>query len=432
MALDALIYLVGNVVLAVQPELGFTKAVAIGGAWVSPILGLAMVLFLMLSTRGWGNCWLRCAGLVLLTVSPIVAHAQAVGRPDHQSLLLLLLSVALVGEWKLWERDGCRWRIPTAMAWGLSLWVSLYEPLVLFAAVSLMWVIGDWRRFFSRTRLAHFLTLSAVFVVGMSIEGWPFAWPGGEDFAKWAVTIGELRPATWATVFAWMSWLWPVVVSGALLKREFRAVGFLALVGVALTLWQSRWGAFGVLLVALSLMVFRVELKRRWMHALFVAGVIISFWPVAAAWEAELENGRRTGAMKRAENLALEDAAKHVEGPFLAVWWHSPALAYFSGRPGVAGSSHQSLPGIKDSERFFTTADFGKVYEILKKRQVAFVVAGDVFPITDNGSQSSPPEMPMARVLSERPHSAPPYLRVIHANARFKVFRVYLDKSSSQ
>jgi hypothetical protein len=74
----------------------------------------------------------------------------------------------------------------------------------------------------------------------------------------------------------------------------------------------------------------------------------------------------------------LSEAAigKHG-GPFLAAWWLSPAIAYWSRQPGVAGTSHESLPGIVDTARFFLSNDPAEAAVILRKRSVRWVLVDD-------------------------------------------------------
>ena len=84
-------------------------------------------------------------------------------------------------------------------------------------------------------------------------------------------------------------------------------------------------------------------------------------------------------ATQRAERAALRDTvsiiATNPNGAFLAPWWQSPAIAYWTRRPGVAGSSHQSLPGIVDTARFYLTDKNDEAAAILKKRRVTHVLA---------------------------------------------------------
>ena len=165
-----------------------TQPLEVAGAFVSPLLALAAAWFLWWWSRqmkfryGW-------VMLILFAISPILVHGTALGRPDHQSLLILLVTIAICAEWTLqnlqvtgWltsskadggletaapcsqddaireSRIACRrsivlgcvpaataarlpyhvesgmqaWSLTSAVAWALAIWVSLYEPLILF------------------------------------------------------------------------------------------------------------------------------------------------------------------------------------------------------------------------------------------------------------------------------------------------------------
>lgn len=111
--------------------------------------------------------------------------------------------------------------------------------------------------------------------------------------------------------------------------------------------------------------------------------------------------------------------------PILAPWWQSPALAYWSGQPCVAGSSHESLPGTVDASRFYLSADPGAAEAILARRRVACVVAYDpdrVNAISSTILGQSAPTGAMGRLLYERPHSPPPFLKLVYSNTAFRVF----------
>src|SRR5437763_16765737 len=68
-------------------------------------------------------------------MSPMLAHVFALGRPDHQSLLITLIAVALCAEWIFAQQATRGWGIVSGASWALALWVSLYEPLVLLIIV---------------------------------------------------------------------------------------------------------------------------------------------------------------------------------------------------------------------------------------------------------------------------------------------------------
>ena len=104
----------------------------LAGATISPLLALLTGWFL------WWWSWrarLRYRGalLLLFALSPILVHGTELGRPDHQSLLLGLMAVAVCAEWSLAPADSRGWSLVSGAAWGLALWVSFYEPLILLA-----------------------------------------------------------------------------------------------------------------------------------------------------------------------------------------------------------------------------------------------------------------------------------------------------------
>src|SRR5436853_7188484 len=94
--------------------------------------------------------------------------------------------------------------------------------------------------------------------------------------------------------------------------------------------------------------------------------------------------------------------ASNDETPFLAPWWLSPAVAYWSGQPGIAGSSHEALNGIVDSARFFLAEDPSQARQIIQNRGVDWIFAYD----WDRLGRSCvdllgqpPPNHPIGRVL---------------------------------
>jgi hypothetical protein len=114
--------------------------------------------------------------------------------------------------------------------------------------------------------------------------------------------------------------------------------------------------------------------------------------------------------------------------PFLAPWWLSPAIAYWSGQPGVAGSSHESLDGIAESARFFLAEDFQKAREIVENRKVNWVFAYDADRVAAISAvilgRQRPTEHALCYVLQRAPTQAPPFLVFSAQNASAKLFRV--------
>ena len=74
---------------------------------------------------------------------------------------------------------------------------------------------------------------------------------------------------------------------------------------------------------------------------------------------------------------------------FLAPWWLSPSIAYWSGQPGVAGSSHEALDGTVDAARFFAQRRPTTARGILANAQVEWVIAYDWDRVAQNSAVCS-------------------------------------------
>jgi len=110
----------------------------------------------------------------------------------------------------------------------------------------------------------------------------------------------------------------------------------------------------------------------------------LSLWPIAREWDelwfpdAETSEARY---LDRSERINARLAALRMRSdevlPFVAPWWLSPSISYWSGQPAVAGTGHEGIAGILDTARFFLTEDPKEAREILERRKVKLVVAGD-------------------------------------------------------
>jgi hypothetical protein len=93
----------------------------------------------------------------------------------------------------------------------------------------------------------------------------------------------------------------------------------------------------------------------------------------------------------------------------------------------VAGSSHEALPGIEQSARFFLAADAETAKSILLQNKVAWVFAYDGERTVANSAAIlgvSPPKRTMAAILDRTPSQAPPFLQLSFQNSACKLFRV--------
>jgi hypothetical protein len=433
---------------------GLADALDLAGAWISPLLGAGLVagLWAWVKHERFASGW---AVLLVVAASPILAHGFALGRPDHQSLIVLCIAAALAAEWSFWRRPSQRMGIVSGVAWALGLWTSLYEPAILLGLVLLAGAVCNRATFRRRERWPGLAIGGLVCVGAVCYEGFPSlsipgygSAAGAEYFAAWSRQIGELQslPPWSPTLFAWagvglaaapiLLWLCP----GETERRIARAQLFLVLAVTALTCWQVRWGYFLPLVYALSLPWQSWAIPPRWRPA---AAVV--FWlgliPLGLEWRAEVQpTPARSAALaeQRDDNRSLRQAARTIEqaggnpggdrAGILAPWWLSPPLAYWSGQPALAGSSHESLPGIVDVARFFVSADPDAAAGILRRRQVRWVVAYDPDRVLSTASsllgQPLVSRQAMGQILYRQPENAPAFLRLAFVNPDFRVYEV--------
>ena len=416
------------------------QALDLAGAITSPLLALLTGWFLWWWSRRSGLRY-RGALLVLYAVSPILVHGTELGRPDHQSLLLGLIAIALCAEWTLLSGESRAWSLVSGMAWGLALWVSFYEPLVLLLVVVVAQILFGRARFRARDRLLGWAICGGIVVLALAIEQRLPVWPGARlspIFSNWAGTIGELSRVS-VNDPVWLRWTGLLLI--ALPALLWISVGkvrstplFLAMLLVAsfaLTLWQARWACFFALIFALALPGLLSVLRNP------IAGwtlFAISLFPVLTDWDERLWPNESQNALileRRAEAVAWRQTAAQLaaptEAPFLAPWWWSPAVAYWSRQPGVAGSSHEALEGIEHSARFFLAIDPATARAVLEKAGAVWVLAYDADRTIANSAALlglPAPENPLGRVLDRTPAQAPGFLQLAAQNSACKLFRV--------
>ena len=400
-------YLVVALALLFVP---FTShALDLAGAIVSPFLALMGGWFLWWWARKMKFRY-RWPTLIVFAVSPILVHGTALGRPDHQSLLIVLLMIALCAEWSLLAAPSRGWSIVAGCAWGLALWVSLYEPLILFllflGALSLFSRHLGTRLFGKTHRFGWWcflFWLATALMIERRIP--PFLGLTRDPFVRnWTRGIGELHPVSLRDPI-WFQWAGYLLVLLPLLfwwqRRKYFArttearalVLFLGLLGAIflLTMWQARWGYF---FVSMFLILLPSLLQPfRW-RGLVWAVFVLSLWPMARAWDSTLWPGqteRTERAAVRIERVNLRELALAMRSPdrqpFLAPWWLSPALAFWSEQPGVAGSSHESIAGIVESARFYASDDLQETLAIMENHHFRFVLGYDADRTAESSGQ---------------------------------------------
>jgi hypothetical protein len=361
------------------------------------------------------------------------------GRPDHQSLILAFTVTALAAGMAFVRTRAAGWAWLAGALWGLALWVSWFEPLVLLVAQEIALGLVLRGAAWPPARRRALVLTAGMAAAFWALEGFRNPWPEPvvrELFVRWSALLGELQPAPPQALFAWTGWLLVpaplLLIWNWLRNRDPLAMTSLVLLVVvtALTGWQARWSPWLAAVFCLALPWVLGPLRWRW--AVWTA-FVISLWPVAREWEARLvpspvEQARREANTTEAL-LVAETAAFLRElppGGVLAPWWISPALARLGGHPTVGGTSHQSLPGTADTARFFLAENDAEAAEILRRREVRYVVSDDPERIIATSLAllgTDHPASPMARKLA-RGRDVPAYLELVFANAFFRVYKV--------
>jgi len=432
----------------------------LAGAFVSPLLALFGGLFLW----WWsGKMKLRYRGvmLILYAISPILVHGTELGRPDHQSLSILLMTIAICAEWSSQTKtprnvftaastDHDSWSIVSGAAWGLAIWNSAYESLILFLVVIIVSAIEDRKALLGRSRRRGWLCFVLIIALALLVERRIPAllfWTPDAIFKNWARTIGELAHVSPANPI-WLRWcgyfllITPFLILMQIKTRRdgapndrYLPVYVLLIVTYLLTIWQARWGYFFVLIFVIAPPALLEPVKSR--AAVWIA-FVLSIAPILRDWDERLwpnETQLSRRIEQRDEAAQIRNLAFNLQSsdtrPFLAPWWLSPSIAYWSGQPGVAGSSHESLSGIADSARFFLSDDLQKAREILNKRKAALVFAYESERVAQNSAAILNRELPphsLCRVLDRMPSQAPPFLIFSGQNAACKLYRVAIEQ----
>jgi hypothetical protein len=255
---------------------------------------------------------------------------------------------------------------------------------------------GVW---LTRARLHWLGALLLPLVAGVLLDGIRVVLPDShwvDVLRNWGATIGELQalsdPADLAKWTGLLVWVVPVSVLSRPRGEKIRFLGWLFLLAVtaSLTCWQVRWSPYFVL-VFLTCLPFL--LARFPTHGLGAVAVVLSLWPMGLDWKTRIQPDSTSVEerhLDRSERLNARLAAERMRSserlPFIAAWWLSPSLAYWSQQPAVAGSGHEGIAGIVDTARFFLSTDPDECRAILARRGVRLVVASDSARLVENSN----------------------------------------------
>jgi hypothetical protein len=419
------------------------QPIDLAGAIISPILALI---------GGWFLCWwsrrtrfvYRWTLLILYAVSPILVHGTELGRPDHHSLLILLVAIGVCAEWTLQTEPSRNWSIVSGIAWALAVWVSLYEPLILLGLIVAVSLAKDRQRLLGPHRRSGWIVFASIIAFAFLIERRIPSltiFQSGELSQNWSRTIGELANVSllnrvWFVWAGYLIALAPILIWISIRKRTappfFLLVLLIATFG--LTIWQARWSYFFVLILVIALPALLDSFRPRvavWLAFALSILPLLQFWG-AQIWPDEAEIARRVE--HRNESIQLRQLALTIRSDqkraFLAPWWLSPPISYWSGQPGAAGSSHEALEGIAESARFFLAEEPEEAREMLRKRRVDWIFAYDWDRISQNSAnllQRTSSARSIGRILDRAPGQAPGFLVLSGQNGAAKLFR-FVDK----
>src|SRR6059058_6544125 len=167
-------YLILGLTQALTPFTG--HGIDLAGAVVSPLLALFGGWFLWWWSRRMTFRY-RWVTLIVYAISPVLVHGTELGRPDHQSLVMLLVTIAICAEWSMQAElgasaatDRIKWGIVSGVAWGLAIWTSAYESLVLFLLVMVVSAFKNPKAISAGSRRAGWLSFVLVMVAALLIE----------------------------------------------------------------------------------------------------------------------------------------------------------------------------------------------------------------------------------------------------------------------
>ncbi len=197
-----------------------------------------------------------------------------------------------------------------------------------------------------------------------------------------------------------------------------------------LTLGQARWGYFFALLFLFSLPAQFALVRPGWRAA---ALLVAALFPLLVYWDKTFWPNDAREESRAAERIALvqwravaSSLAGSVPAPILAPWWLAPATAYWSGQPVVAGSSHESLPGIAASARFFLSTSPEEAAEILQRHRVQWVLSDEGERVATNsaailGRAARPGAL--SRKLDRNPTQVPSFMEFIRKNGSCTLYQ---------
>lgn len=345
------------------------------GIFISPLLfGVLMISLFFLRFRFSLDRYSWAILGIGLAVMPGFVWATPFGRPDHQSLLMVLIFGALLLEPLRWGVEGQRFSYVLGGIWALAIWTSFYEPLVVLA-----FLVGINLLFRKREQLPFLGSCVVVVVISQVIDGFRFknwTYLGEKNLTQWFHSIGETRSLSvqeFFLIFTIVIIFIPLLVYFYRSRIEDRkwllVLSFMSLALVVMTVFQKRWLYFSPIpLVLLFSLIWKVmDRPLRWgLGLILLIHIYVSTMYLKSSSSAETPF---------AGEIQVLSKSIQGKGSIVAPWWISPSLLYYSGLPIVASSSHQSIEGTVEVSRFYMGTSWSEAEAFFQRRGVQWIVA---------------------------------------------------------
>ncbi|MES2307982.1 MAG: hypothetical protein V4507_03900 [Verrucomicrobiota bacterium] len=431
--------LIAGMALILQPFYSFP--IEWSGMIISPLLFVGLLGALYLLAGGarpsrWGlNGHFSFPVLAIgLAALPGLIWATPFGRPDHQSLLMVLIFLGIMGEERRWNEDARLWKILLGLLWGVALWTSLYEPLMVLGIIAGMNIAV--RR---REQLLFWGVIALFLIIVQGVEGYRFSdlhYLHQKNISTWFQTIGETRGLTFKDLILIFTILtfgipWALFEYWSQIEDKKSVIVLLGLtfVLVLVTMMQRRWLYFSIIppLLLVALMWKHLSVSWRWgVGVAFAINIVFSTVSLKRPDDQE-----QTFAV---ETRVLAQSIKEP-GAIIAPWWISPSLLYFSDHPIVASTSHQSIDGIVDVSQFYLDSRWLESEKMFHDRKVHWIVGYDEDRVLLNASEVLGVPLPknLKMTWAHRlwtTQALPTSLKLRAATAHFRLYE-FIDSQSA-
>ena len=341
--------------------------------------------------------------LIFISLPPLV-FATRFAALDESVFGLLFLCWALIFADTGWCSSGWRAVVGGAMA-GASLWVA---PRFAGPVILLIMTLRGLRSG-SRKGVVDSLgwwAVGVVLVLGCAcwLDGAAWCQPLVSSGAgRWHDTLGLWRrveeggaPWLWFGGMVLIPCLALVFGMSGFPERALNLFRSVAALAAIVASWAMPvWAPVAVVLVLMCAPAavrgskkivgdvrYRMLLQGRGVRRLCAVGAaMLFFWPIARWWDGWLypSDHRATEALEYREEMAqLRRVAHGLRGgevqPFLAPWYLSPAVCYWSMQPAVSSFTLMNPEGLEFAVKFYSSPDPSGLRDALFARGVRWII----------------------------------------------------------